>query len=310
MQAEMEKYVAAEPTSTLRPTSTYIVNFKKRYGFSTRVVTHKAQENNKHPDDQWMELVKWIISFNSIANKFPKGRLYNADEVPFWMDAASNKTVDVKGSKTVDVVTTGHDKCRFTVVCTTRADGKMLKPYIIFKGLTKVPACCSVIKEAVIRVSNSGSIDGAMFEDFINSIIKPDMDAMELNLDKEWHYKRACLMFDRASAHLVDYVALELEELQIDTVPILAGQTSSIQPIDVACNSVSKGGFKEDWRDEMRKHPEFTTGGNRKKFPYDLLVQMVIKTFSRLSKSVIINSFITCGLNHHEDNLQGHEYIS
>jgi hypothetical protein len=35
------------------------------------------------------------------------------------------------------------------------------------------------------------------------------MDDMDLNLDKECHFKRACLMFDRASAHLVDYVALD-----------------------------------------------------------------------------------------------------
>jgi hypothetical protein len=130
----MEKYIADEPTCTLKPYPQNIVNFKKRFGFATRLVTHKAQENSMHPDDQWMELVKWINSFNAISNKFPKGRLYNTDEVPFWMDATSNKTVDVKGSKTIDVVTTGHDKCRFTVVCTTRADGKMLKPYIIFKG--------------------------------------------------------------------------------------------------------------------------------------------------------------------------------
>jgi hypothetical protein len=52
---------------------------------------------------------------------------------------------------------------------------------------------------------------------------------------------------------------------------------------------VSKCGFKEEWHDEIRKQPEFTTGENRKKFPYDLLVQMVLKSFNRLKVPPAIN---------------------
>ena len=57
----------------------------------------------------------------------------NMDETPVWFDMPSARTVNAKGTKTVLVNTTGHEKSRFTVALACLADGTKLKPIVIYK---------------------------------------------------------------------------------------------------------------------------------------------------------------------------------
>jgi hypothetical protein len=61
------------------------------------------------------------------------------DEVPLTFDVPSNKTVDVKGAKTIMIKTSGNEKTRYTVVLAWYADGKKLQPLLIFKKKKKKP---------------------------------------------------------------------------------------------------------------------------------------------------------------------------
>ena len=63
------------------------------------------------------------------------------DETPVYIDMVSSTTLDFIGSKNIDGMSTGHEKCRFTVVITISAAGNMLKSCFIFKGLKNVPNC-------------------------------------------------------------------------------------------------------------------------------------------------------------------------
>lgn len=45
-----------------------------------------------------------------------------------------NKTIEQKGSKSVDALHSGNDKKHFTVVASFVATGEMLKTMIIFRG--------------------------------------------------------------------------------------------------------------------------------------------------------------------------------
>jgi len=51
-------------------------------------------------------------------------------------DVPSNKTVDVKGAKTIVIKTSGNEKTRYTVVLACCADSKKLPPLLIFKRKT------------------------------------------------------------------------------------------------------------------------------------------------------------------------------
>ncbi|KAG8235759.1 hypothetical protein J437_LFUL015380 [Ladona fulva] len=54
------------------------------------------------------------------------------DEIPLTFDVPSNKTVSVKGSRSITIKTTGHEKTHYTVVLACCADGTKLPPFLIF----------------------------------------------------------------------------------------------------------------------------------------------------------------------------------
>ena len=57
---------------------------------------------------------------------FETGQLRNMDEVPLTFDVPSNKTVDVKGAKTIMIKTSGNEKTHYTVVLACSTDGKTI----------------------------------------------------------------------------------------------------------------------------------------------------------------------------------------
>ncbi len=67
-----------------------------------------------------------------MSNKYQKESIFAMDETECWFDMPSDMTIAPTGSRSVPL--TGHEKDHFTVILTARADGKKLKPFIVFKG--------------------------------------------------------------------------------------------------------------------------------------------------------------------------------
>ena len=73
-------------------------------------------------------------------------------------DVPSNKTVDVKGAKTIMIKTFGNEKMRYTVDLACCADGTKLQPLLIFKRKT-LPK--DVIPRGIyVHVHSKGWMDG------------------------------------------------------------------------------------------------------------------------------------------------------
>jgi len=125
---------------------------------------------------------------------FEIGRLGNMDEVFLTFDVPSNKTMDVKGAKTIMIKTTGNEKTRYTVVLACCADGTKLPPLLFFKR-KKLP------KDAIphgiyVHVLSEGWMDG---------------EGMKLWLEKVWSKrpggllkKPSLLVCDQFSAHVTE----------------------------------------------------------------------------------------------------------
>jgi len=89
---------------------------------------------------------------------FEIGQLGNKDEVPLTFDVPSNKTVDVKGAKTIMIKTSGNEKKHYTVALACCAGGTKLPPLLIFKRKT-LPK--DVIPHGIyIHVHSEGWMDG------------------------------------------------------------------------------------------------------------------------------------------------------
>ena len=55
----------------------------------------------------------------------------NMDKTPMSFDLLSNTSIDERGTRTVSIRTTGHERTNFTVVLTCMADGTKLLPYYL-----------------------------------------------------------------------------------------------------------------------------------------------------------------------------------
>ena len=84
-------------------------------------------------------------------------------------DIVSNSTVDKKGSKTVSILTTGHEKDRFTVMLACLGDGTKLPPYVVFKRKT-LPKKITFPNEVIVRCQEKGWMDEAMIKDWLKTV--------------------------------------------------------------------------------------------------------------------------------------------
>ena len=127
-----------------------------------------AQQTNLKTEVNLFKVVHYLNEYSIQANDYHPDLILNMDETPFYMDAAFKTTLDLIGTKSVDVCNTGHDKSRYTAVVTIAASGKMLPTYVILKNLVKVPKC-KVPDNIVLAVSKSGSMDMTIMLDYLDN---------------------------------------------------------------------------------------------------------------------------------------------
>lgn len=86
----------------------------------------------------WMQKSRLQVfsdfSFGSLKRINMTRDVYNTDETPMLFGMVGNITLTTAGTSTVLILTNGAENRGFTAVLTV-ADGQMLKPTIIFKGV-------------------------------------------------------------------------------------------------------------------------------------------------------------------------------
>ena len=107
--------------------------FMVRYNLSNRRQTHMSQKKEEELSQKQQDFLRFIIKLRK-SKKYDLSEIGNMDETPIWLDMPGNYTIDPKGTKTVTIATTGHEKTRFTIKLAAFADGTKLKPLVLFKG--------------------------------------------------------------------------------------------------------------------------------------------------------------------------------
>ena len=92
------------------------------------------------PDDLIPKVSTFVLRIRRlrIQHNFPMSMIGNMDETPLWLDMPGDFTVSRVGERSVPMRTTGHDKGRFTVILAAMADGRKLKPFVVFKGVRAI----------------------------------------------------------------------------------------------------------------------------------------------------------------------------
>ena len=159
------------------------------------------------------------------------------DETPVFLDLVPNRVVDRKGKKTITVRTTASEKNRITATLCCSASGKMLPPFVVFKGKTKrgirkVP----VPHDVVCTTQVKGWMDEERMLERIQKVWAPYVDG-----------NRALLSLDRFSGHLTDKVKDALDKCGTKMLVIPGGCTSVLQPLDVSINKPFKAYIRQSW---------------------------------------------------------------
>ena len=148
----------------------------------------------------------------------------NADQTPLTFDIVTNSTVSEKGVKSVSILTTGHEKDRFTVMLACLGDGTKLPPYVIFKRKT-LPKNANFPKEVIVRCQEKGWMDQGLVQDWLRTVWSKVGGLAR---------KKSMLVWDSFRAHLSAPIRSTLKSLNTEPVVIPGGMTSMVQPLEVA----------------------------------------------------------------------------
>ncbi|CAI5766530.1 pogo transposable element with KRAB domain [Podarcis lilfordi] len=128
----------------------------KRCGLAMRTKTRIAPKMPEEYESKILSFHKLVIDARK-RNGFEIRQIGNMDGVPLTFDVPSNRTVDLKGAKTIAMKTSGHEKTHYMVVLSSCADSTKLPPMLIFKRKTFPKE--EIPRGVVVHVHEKGWMD-------------------------------------------------------------------------------------------------------------------------------------------------------
>ena len=96
-------------------------------------MTHVAQKNYRETQE---ESSHFLVLMRQKVSAMNPDDVLNMDQTPIPFTFPSNRTLEKKGTKTIHVRTSTTDTKRATLAATVTGSGKLLTPFLIFKGKT------------------------------------------------------------------------------------------------------------------------------------------------------------------------------
>lgn len=170
-----------------------------------RLRTHITQKLPSDVEEKVQSFHRFMIGERKQMN-YELSQIGNMDETPMSFDMPVNRTVDFKGSTSINAKTSGGEKPHFTIVLSCLADGTKLRPAIVFKRKTmpkeKIP---SVVIE---MVQPKGWVNENVLLQWLEKVWFKRPGAL-LKLD-------LLLVWDMFHAHLLDSVKQKLKKRRQD----------------------------------------------------------------------------------------------
>lgn len=275
----------------------WLRRFLKRHSLSLRRKTTVCQSV---PSNCIPKIVSFIIHLRTLQmrNKYQYDSIFATDETACWMDMPGDTTVATTGSRSVSLKTTGHEKNHFTVVLTARADGKKLKPFVVFKGKgTRLIKDLQSIPGIIVKFSANGWMNDALTAQYLHSIIG------------SLSFTKRLLIWDAYRCHTSEATRAEVLRMGLHTAIVPGGCTKFIQAADVVWNACFKGHLRsiyDSWLAEPAGH-QYTRGGNMKPPPRSLLCEWVKSSWDAVPTEMVKNSFTSCAITTSVDGSDDHK---
>ena len=296
--AKKISYQAEYPSiSYAKFSSKWVDGFMSRHKLSNRRKTTIAQRLPEDYVEQQNEFLSYVLYLRK-EHDYPLSLIGNMDETPLSFNLPSNTTIEHSGSKTVSILSTGHERSNFTVVLACLADGTKLPPVIIFK-LKKVPRE-EFPDGVIIRANPEGWMNESEMLWWVENIWS--------KRSRQGSNPRSLLVLDSFTAHKTVNVKNRFYEKNTNLAVIPGGLTSRLQPLDVSLNKPFKAKVRNlynQWMDEAVK--EYTPSGKIRRPSYSLVATWVKESWESMDINMIRRSFKCCGvsndINGSEDTL-------
>ena len=264
----------------------WLSNFFKHHEFSSRRRTTVGQ---KLPQDHIQKISSYLMRLRKMRyiNNYPLSSIGNMEETPLWLHMPGDTTVVRVGERSIPIHTTGHDdKGCFTVILTALADGRKLKPFVVFKGVCLIQEL-TWFPGAVVCMHRNGW----MSEDLTIQY-----------LDKVWgqlSFTCRLLIWDAYRCHMMDKVRMHVDKQTNSDMCILPGGTTNhLQPADVSWNKPFKGVYRVLYNQWMASGEQsFTLGGNMRAPDKLTCLKWVVESWEVVTSEVIVKSFKVCGIS-------------
>ena len=258
--------------------------FMDRHDLSIRRRTTISQKLPENFEDKLQKFQAFIITERK-KHEYELSLIGNVDQTPLTFDMPANSTVDSKGTKSVSIMTTGHEKDRFTVMLACLGDGTKLPPYVVFKQKT-LPKDLVLPRGIHVRAQAKGWMDESLVKDWLNSVWSKVGGLLR---------KRNFLVWDSFRAHLSDNVKRVLKNSRTDVAVIPGGMTSLLQPLDVGVNKPFKDNLRQYWNKWMLDgNHTFTPAGRIRKPDLRQICQWILESWNAISPDTIKRSFLKC----------------
>lgn len=280
--------------TSFKASQRWCYGFMERHGFSIRRRTTIAQRLPQDYEEKLIRFQRFIIAQRK-KHDFELKHIGNADQTPLTFDIVTNSTVSEKGVKSVSILTTGHEKDRFTVMLACLGDGTKLPPYVVFKRKT-LPKNVNFPKGVIVRCQEKGWMDQGLVQDWLRTVWSKVGGLTR---------KKSMLVWDSFRAHLSAPIRSTLKSLNTEPAVIPGGMTSMVQPLDVAINKPFKDRMRKKWQEWMLADQHtFTATGRIRKVELPQICQWIYEAWEDIPNELVKKSFRKCCITNAMDGTE------
>lgn len=260
----------------------WCLRFMRRKQLSIRSRTTVCQTLPADFEEKLVNFRAYCIDKVADYNISPDS-VINMDEVPLTFDLPLNRTVEKRGTKTISIKTTSHEKASFTCVLSCTAPGFLLPSMLIFKRKTMPKE--NFPKGIVIKVNEKGWMDNDMMKSWVTECYVKRPGGF-------FHTRRALLVMNSMRAHITKEVKDVLETVNTTPAVIPGGMTKLLQPLDISVNRTFKMRMRCQWEEGMTSgEKSFTATGRLRRATLAEVATWVVDSAKSVPKSCVVNGF-------------------
>lgn len=218
-------------------------SFLSRNGYVKRKATRTSQKvcnDFENIKATYLKQIRDTVETNNI----PTSMVVNFDQTGTKMVPVSCWTLEVQGSKQIDMVGL-DDKRELTALLAVSLSGELLPPQVIYAGTTQRCHPNVPLPDGwhLAHSQSHWSTTETMLE-YVDAVLAPYMMKQREHLGLAQDAVGLCI-FDVFATHRCDAFLKKLEENHMKCIFVPAGCTGQLQPLDVSVNSVFKDNLKK-----------------------------------------------------------------